>query len=735
MRWLAPALAAAVAACAGPPLPPEEPKRSLEPGVAPIIFHTLNRSLPVETRRQDLTETLHGQLVADPYRWLEDDDSEEVRTWTQAQNDLLQDQLSRIGERSRLHARLVELLGIGDVTHPAVRRTGRNAFRYFYRRREAGQDHAILYVRDGLAGEDRVLLDPNQLSTDKTTSLDWYFPSRDGSLLAYGLSEGGSEESTLFVRNVATGKDLPDKIERTRYSSVCWRPDNRGFYYARYPEPGSVPEGEESYHRKIFDHVLGSDPKKDPLVYEASKMTHFPSCQISPDGRWLLVSVHQGWSKNELFLADTKKKNLEFVELTTGKTQLYRSVLANDALYLRTNEGAPRYSVYRVDPARPARSEWKQIIREHATDVLDDITVVGGQVLASFMRDAASRLERFDATGNSLGPVALPSVGTSDGFSGVHDGAEGFFNFESFARPDGIWRLDLKTGKVDPWVTVKSPIVPDDFVVVTREAKSKDGTRVPYFVVHKKGLELDAGDHPTLLYGYGGFNVSLQPRFSRSNYALLERGVVYVQAILRGGGEFGEEWHRDGQLGKKQNVFDDFYAVAEHLIQSGVTTSERLAVSGRSNGGLLVATAVTQRPELFRVGISGVPLTDMLRYHRFLIAKLWIPEYGSPDDPEQFEWLHAYSPYHRVVDGTEYPAVLLTTAESDTRVHPMHARKMAAALQYATGSERPVLLRIETQAGHGAGKPVTKIADEHADVYAFLLWQLGLVAQAPGDPD
>ena len=717
------------AACRGPePLPPENPKTTYPTApVAPVIFETLESSSPaIETRRGETVDILHGTKIADPYRWLEKD-SKEVEAWIAEQNALLDSTLEKLPDRDAIHHRLTELLSIGDVSHPSVKRVARNRYRYFYSRRKAGQDQPVLYVRDGLEAPDRTLIDPNSMSQDNTTSLDWYFPSNDGALLAYGISEGGSELSTLFIRDVSTGKDLSDRITRTRYSSICWLPGNKRFYYARYPAPGSVPRGEETYHRRIYEHVIGRSPEQDPLIFEAREMTDFPSCSISPDGRWLVVRVHQGWSKNEVYIADTRAKKLEFVKVAGGKNQLYYTVIRNDRLYIHTNDGAPRYALYSTDPSTPQREHWRPLIAEKEHDVLSDVHVVGGQILATYMRDAASRLERFHLDGKSIGEVELPTVGTSDGFSGLPDGDEAFFNFESFAQPDGIRRIDLKTGDVTEWASVDSNLDSGAFAVTSGKARSKDGTLVPYYAVHKKGVPLAGGNHATLLYGYGGFNVNLQPRFTRSVYAFLERGGVYVQANLRGGGEFGEDWHRSGQLDKKQNVFDDFIAVAEHLIAQRVTTQSRLGIFGRSNGGLLVAAAVTQRPDLFRAAISGVPLTDMIRYHRFLIAKLWIPEYGSSEDPEQFKWLYAYSPYHRVRAGTKYPAVLFTTAASDTRVHPMHARKMAAALQWATSSKRPVFLRSETKAGHGAGKPVTKTAEEFADIYSFLMWQLGLL--------
>ena len=731
IRPLAAVLGLAAACAAPPPLPPEQPAQppaARAKLVDVIVERSSGRTLPaIETRREDRVETLHGVRIADPYRWLESSDSPEVRAWVDAQNDLTEKALAKVADRDAIHSRLDELMAIGHVSLPTVRRTKNGALRYFFTKREGEQDQPVLLVRDGLGGKDRVLVDPNAMSADKTTSLDWYSPSHDGSLVAYGTSEGGSEESTLRVRDVASGKDLPDTITRARYSSVCWLADNKRFFYARFPAPGSVPEGEEKYHRKLYDHVLGRDPEKDPMVFGKDQpMTDFPSCTGSPNGRWLVVRVHQGWSKSSLWLADTSAAKLAFSRITDDKEHVYDPLALDDVIYVKTNEGAARYAIWAVDPKRPERASWKKIVGEHKSDVIGGFDAVGGQLFVSYLDKAVSRLERFDRSGKSLGAIPLPTLGTSDGFSGIHDGKEVFFDFESFAIPPSVRRMDLATGKVEVWQEVRANVDTKDFVVAPGAAKSKDGTRVPYLVVRSKRVDDKSGDNPTLLYGYGGFNVNLQPRFSRTNILFLERGGVYVQANLRGGGEFGEEWHRAGQLDKKQNVFDDFIAVAEDLIAEKLTSPSRLAIHGRSNGGLLVAAAVTQRPDLFRAAVSGVPLTDMLRYQNFLIAKLWIPEYGSAEDPKQFAWLHAYSPYHRVEQGTRYPAVLLTTAVSDTRVDPMHARKMAAALQHATRSGLPILLRTEVQAGHGAGKPIHKIVDEYADVFAFLFWQLGM---------
>jgi prolyl oligopeptidase len=735
-RWIRLAVLGCLAAAActsPPPLPAETVSESTSraPVARVIVENNEDPLQPVKTRREDRVDLVHGVEVPDPYRWLEKTDDAEVDAWVRAQNELLERSLARLPSMAAIESRLETLLEIGQVSLPAVRRTASGALRYFFTKREGQQDQPVLLVRDGVGGKDRVLVDPNAMSADKTTSLDWYAPSWDGSLIAYGTSEGGSEESTLRVRDVSTGKDLPDVITRARYSSVCWARGNKRFFYARFPAPGSVPPDEEKYHRRIYEHVLGNDPDRDPLVFgKGQPMTDFPSCTISPNGRWLVVRVHQGWSKSSLWLGDTTKPKLELVEITRDKEHLYDPTALDDVIYVRTNEGAPHYALWAVDPKNPGRERWKPVIREHASDVLGSFDAIGGQLFVSYLARAVSRLERFDTSGKSLGAIELPTIGTNDNFSGLPDGKEVFFDFESFAVPPSVRRMDLTTGKLEIWQEVTAPIRPGDFVVAPGKAKSRDGTEVPYLMVHAKRVSLTTGENPTLLYGYGGFNVSLQPRFSRTNFLFLERGGVYVQANLRGGGEFGEDWHRAGQLEKKQNVFDDFIAVAEDLIADKVTRADKLAIHGRSNGGLLVAAAVTQRPELFRAAVSGVPLTDMIRYQHFLIAKLWIPEFGSADDAQQFKWLWAYSPYHRVRPGTAYPAVLLTTGVSDTRVDPMHARKMAAALQHASSSGHPVLLRTELQAGHGAGKPIHKVLEEYTDVFGFVLWQLGMLDEA-----
>jgi len=663
-------------------------------------------------------------MVSDPYRWLENGESDEVRKWTDEQNVLTRRVLDRVRDRDKLHDRLSELLSIGTLTAPVVRRLQKGRLRYFYTRRDGEQNQPILYVRDGIRGADQALVDPNVLAPDGTTALDWWSPSNDGKLLAFGLSQNGDEESTLYLRDVDKKEDLPDKIDRTRFASIAWLPDSKSFYYTRHPRKGTVPEGEEPYHRTIFSHKIGDDPEKDAYVFgKGRKITDWPGIEVSPNGRWLVVTVHQEWTKNELYIKDLHNKTgAGFTPLAVGVDARFVPTVRNDVIYIRSNDGAPRYKLYAVDPKRPERPHWKEILAER-TDVLDSATVVGSDVIATYLADASSKILRFSLTGQEKGEVELPTLGSSSGTSGRWDGDEAFYDFSSFAVPPTVYRLDLRSGKSEVWEAIEAPIDATAFQIERIRGTSKDGTKVPLFVVHKKGLIKD-GATPTLLTGYGGFATNVVPTFTRSSYLLLERGGILAVANLRGGGEFGEHWHRDGMRDKKQNVFDDAVAAASELVASRYTDPAHLAVMGGSNGGLLVGALITQRPSLFRAAVCSVPLLDMLRYHKFRIARLWTPEYGSPDDPREFEWLYAYSPYHHVRAGTQYPAVLFTTAESDSRVDPLHARKMTAALQAATTSEHPILLRVETKAGHGAGKPKSKVVEELTDVYSFLFAEL-----------
>jgi prolyl oligopeptidase len=683
---------------------------------------------PAKTEK--VADTLHGVAVPDPYRWLEDGESRAVKEWTAKQNALTRSVLDKVPGREKVRARLDEYLDVGTIAGGVPRRG-----RVFFTKREGKQNQAVLYVREGEKAS--VVVDPNPLAKDGTVTLDWWFPSRDGKHVAYGLSSAGSEQSTLRVRDVSTGKDLPDTIERTRAASVAWTPDGKGFYYTRYPKPGGVPKGEENYNRHVFYHELGTDPAEDAEVFGRGRPAQdWPLVALSPDGRWLVVTVEKGWAKNEVFVKD-RLKNEDFFPLVEGVDAIFKVVPRDDRLYVLTNDKAPRFKLMSVEPHKWDRKYWKEVIPEGA-DVIEAVLPNGPYLAVLSSRSATSRIDLFidGKWRNSLGVR-----GTITGLRGEADGEELFYNYQSFTDAPGLYRWNMRAEgaavkQPEVWEKVKSGIDPDRYRVEQVNYQSKDGTPISMFIIEKRPpvkvvgkqpLPPRTGKTPTVLYGYGGFNIALTPTFNPARYLpIVDRGGIMAVANLRGGSEYGEEWHRAGMLDKKQNVIDDFIAAAEFLIKDGYTDKEHLAIMGRSNGGLLVGAALTQRPDLFRAAVCGVPLLDMVRYHKFLIAKLWVPEYGSADDPDQFKWLHAYSPYHRVKDGVAYPAVLLTTAESDTRVDPLHARKMAARLQAATSSDRPILLRLEEKAGHGQGKPRGKLLDEETDVWTFLFAQLGV---------
>ena len=693
---------------------------ALAPSFLPAAEPAAKPEPPV-TRTEEVVDEVHGTRIADPYRWLEDGSREEVHAWVEAQNAYTRSLLDARPGREAARARLTSLLSIGTLTSPVPRRG-----RYFYTRREGSQNQPILYVRDGVKGKDRVLLDPNALSADGTAALDWWYPTDDGKLLAYGVSTSGDEKSTLRILEVDTGKTLQDVIPNTRYCSLGWLPDKSGFYYTRYPAAGEVPAGQENYNRHVFFHRLGSDWSKDPKIFgEQRRPEEIIELSVSPDGAWMTLMVAEGWSRSDFYVKDLKQEGSPIVPVAEGIDALFQGEVVDGTLYLLTNWEAPRYRLFAVDPKKPQRANWRLLIPQ-SDAVLSEAHYASGRIVALYLKDASSRLVVHSASdGKKIKDVSLPALGSIEGVGTQHDGEEAFFEFDSFTVPPSVFRIDLKTGAVSQWDAVKADLDLKGMVVEQVFYPSKDGTKISMFLVHRKGVKLD-GRNAVVLYGYGGFNISMTPSFSRALVLWLERGGVYAVANLRGGGEYGEDWHRAGMLDRKQNVFDDYLAAAQWLIDRKYTTSERLAIYGGSNGGLLVGAAMTQKPELFKAVVCAVPLLDMVRYHNFQIARLWVPEYGSAEDPAQFKVLYAYSPYHRVKDKTAYPAVLLTAAESDSRVDPMHARKMAALLQKSTSSGRPILLRIETKAGHGIGKPLTKQIEESTDTWSFFLWQLGL---------
>ncbi len=726
---------------------------------------------PPKAEIKPYAEIFHGTRVVDNYRWLEDANSPETKKWVEDEMAYTRSILDPLPARAAIEKRLTELLAIGNVTPPQI--AGRY---YFYTRREGMQNQPVLYVRENLAeiaraearehiGEatpetaddakqtpatanapDRVLVDVNQLAADGTVALDWFEPSYNGKYVAYGTSTGGSEMSTLHIIDTKTGELVADTIERTRACSIAWLHDNSGFYYTRYPNKGDVPAGEEMYNRHVFFHMLGTPIETDDKIFgEGRDPEDWPSVQLSNDGHWLLINVSEGWTKSELYLMDLIKGTPP-TRVTTGKEFLYSADMYDGKLYITTNEDAPRYRLFVTDAGDYDRSHWKELIPQ-SDAVLQSAAVYGRNLFAQYEQNATSQLKMFDLDGKKISDIGLPALGTVFATSGRWNRDEAFFGFQSFTVPPAIYRVDLKPVRVvsgdgsgrfeghviaNPilWTKVDAPSIdPSNYEVDQEWFNSKDGTRVPMFVVHKRGLQ-KTGHTPTLLTGYGGFNISFTPGFNRAAYLWLEHGGIYAVANLRGGAEFGEDWHRAGMLDKKQNVFDDMIAAAQHLISSKYTDARHLAIQGGSNGGLLMGAMITQRPDLFRAVICQVPLLDMLHYENFQIAKLWIPEYGTAENPEQFKWLYAYSPYHHVKALGEYPAILFMTADTDTRVDPMHAKKMTAEMQAeaANGAShtRPILLRIESKAGHGAGKPVTKQIEEYTDVYSFLFWQLGV---------
>jgi prolyl oligopeptidase len=715
------------------------------PKAAPEISAKVPLKTPPEARTMPVIDEYHSQQIADPYRWLEDSTSPDTRQFVAAQNAYTRSVLENIPGRDELRRRVEQLLTIGRVASPRI--GGNN---YFYERRDGRQNQAVVYVREGRDGKalqknDRALIDVNALAPDGTIALDWWYPSEDGKYVAFGTSPNGSELSTLQVIETSTGKLLAEKIERTRAASVAWLPDSSGFYYTRYPRPGDVPSGEEVYNRRVFFHHLGlagnAEGAHDPLIFPADGIElapqQWPNVYISNGGRWLLVEVSEGWTKTELYLKDLSATVLvsqdpaapqgRFQRITTGGNFLYHAEILDGHLYITSNEGAPRFRVFEAACALPERGNWEEIIPEADAVIEGRAAIIARKLFVHSIRNASSQLSLFDLDGKPLAEVAMPALGSIFDLGGNWNSAFGFFGFVSYAIPPTVFEVSLN-GQTTEWARVKSDIDPARYQVEQLWFNSKDGTRVSMFVVSKKGL-MKNGSNPTLLSGYGGFNVGRTPFFNRNvMLLLLEQGGVYVDVQLRGGNEFGEDWHRDGMLDKKQNVFDDFIAAAEHLIAESYTDAAHLAIQGGSNGGLLMGAALTQRPDLFRAVICQVPLLDMLRYQNFQIAKLWIPEYGSSEDPAQFEYLHAYSPYHHVKEDTQYPAVLFMTAESDTRVDPMHAVKMAALLQAeaANGPELPILLRVDVKAGHGVGKPIAKLGDDAVDVWSFLFWQLGV---------
>jgi prolyl oligopeptidase len=664
-----------------------------------------------KTKVEPVTEIIHGVKITDPYRWLEDQNSPETRAWIEEQIHYTDSKLDGLAIRDRIRERLTALLTSERVNAPTER-----GGRYFYTKRAPGQEQFITYVRHGLDGPDRVLVDPNSLSADHTVSAGILELSLDGSIAAIFTRQGGEDETSVTFLEVDANKPLADKLPKARYDGISILKDKSGLYYGIWTPAGP----------RIRFHRFGSDPAQDATVFgEQYGPERGLETSLSDDGRYLMItnSLGSAGRRTEIFM-----KSLDvdgpFQPIVQGIEARFSGAIGGDTLFLQTDWNAPNGRVLAVDLKHPERKNWREIVAERKFN-LDDMSLAGGRLALSYLEDVHTRIEIVDSDGKHVRDVALPGLGTALGPSGSWNRHEAFITYTSFAQPAIILHYDMETGKSDPWYETKAPFDPKTIEVEQVWYESKDKTRIPMFLVHKHGLARD-GKRPVFLTGYGGFTISEQPMFSATAAIWSEFDGVFAVPALRGGGEFGEKWHRAGQLENKQNVFDDFIAAAEWLIANQYTNPAKLAIAGASNGGLLVGAALTQRPDLFQAVICGAPLLDMIRYHKFKVAKFWVPEYGSADDPEQFKYIYKYSPYHHVTKGVKYPAVMLMTGDADTRVDPLHARKMTALLQASTGSDRPVLLHYDVKAGHSGGLPVTRVIQNQADELAFLAWQLGI---------
>ncbi|MDD3643675.1 MAG: prolyl oligopeptidase family serine peptidase, partial [Candidatus Krumholzibacteria bacterium] len=654
---------------------------------------------PPGTRVDEVVDTIHGVAVADPYRWLEDQQSPETRAWIDAQNEHTDSFIAKLPYREWIGARLGELMKIDQISRPFER-----GGRYFLSRRAADQDLWVIYMRESLDGEDRILVDPHDLSADLTTSVGINDVSSDGKLLAYYIREGGEDEVSIRFLDIDSGEHLDEDLPKGHFFGLSITPDKRGFYYAKHVnEVGS----------RVYYHAMGTDAASDPLVFgEGYGPGMGIGCSITDDGRYLGIMVFHGSAgqKSEVYYKDLASDGPIFA-LVNDIEARFEPDYGGGTVFMNTNWDAPNGRILAADPAAPSRENWKEIIPEREDAVIEGFSVAGGRLFVNYMENVQSKVRVFGPDGSYLREISFPTIGTVSGVSGRWGSDEAFFAFTSFHVPTTIYRYGVAEGTQEVWYRLSVPVDTENIAVEQVWYESKDATKVPMFLMYRKGLERD-GRNPTVLTGYGGFNVSMKPGFRATAIPWVERGGIVAIPNLRGGGEFGEKWHQAGMLAEKQNVYDDFIAAAEWLIGQKYTSSDRLAISGGSNGGLLVGAVMTQRPELFKAVVCSYPLLDMVRYHRFLLARFWVPEYGSSEDPEQFRFLHAYSPYHNVREGVKYPATLFITGDADTRVAPLHARKMAAMLQAKTGGEAPILLLYDTKAGHSGGRPVSKVIED-----------------------
>ena len=683
------------------------------------------------SHKSNQVDNYHGTLVADPYRWLEDPDSEETRTWIEAQNQVTFGYLSEIPTREKIKQRLTKLWDYEKYGIPFKEGESLqdgSTERYFYFKNDGLQNQSVFYTLKTLEDQPKVLLDPNKLSEDGTVALSGLSISEDGKLLAYGLSASGSDWQEWKVRDVETGEDLQDHLKWIKFSGASWTHDNQGFFYSRYDQPNEKTQLEDvNYYQKLYYHQLGKPQSEDVLIYHRPDQKEWGfSGGVTEDGTYLIISIWLGTdSKNLFFYKDLTNPNAEVVELINQFEADYSFIDNDDSLfYFRTDLNAPRGRVIAIDTKNPAPENWQEIIPQSA-ETLESVGILNNQFVADYLKDAHSQIKIFDLKGAFIREVELPGLGSAGGFGGKRNDTETFYIYTSFTTPGTIYRYDMITGKSTIFRQPEVDFNPDDYETKQVFYESKDGTKVPMFITHKKSIKLD-GNNPTYLYAYGGFNASMTPSFSVSLLVWMEMGGVYAMPNIRGGGEYGEEWHQAGMKDKKQNVFDDFIGAAEWLIANKYTKTDKLAIAGGSNGGLLVGACMAQRPDLFGAALPAVGVMDMLRFHKFTIGWAWTSEYGSADNSEEFPALYAYSPLQNLKPDTAYPATLITTADHDDRVVPAHSFKFAAALQEAHVGDAPTLIRIETKAGHGAGKPTAKIIEEAADKWAFLVRALNV---------
>jgi prolyl oligopeptidase len=676
------------------------------------------------TKRENIVEEIHGKQVSDPYRWLENYTEPEVQKWLKEQHRYTEKVLKQIPNRKDYLQELAQCMALDDIGNPIIK-----GEKLFYRKRTKDENQPILYTQEGLDGEPKELINPNELSTENPIALDWWAPSPNGKYLAYGLSENGDEWSVLHIIDIDKDEILTEKIPRTRACSLAWEPDETGFYYTRFPEKGTVPEGQENYNQKIYYHKLGDSSDKDPLIFgEGKKPTNHYVVELSPNGKYCLLTTHK-YVKTDIHLLDREKN--EIIPIVEGKESLNFATLSDDFIWNLTNQDAPNRTLKKIAISDIGTDNWEEIIPE-SNDLIEQVLIANEKIYTSIMHNVTNQLIIYSIDGTKEKTMDLPDFITirslpQNWHIKFTQKKDFFIQITSFTHPNTIYYYPGEEEKLTVFKEIKAPMPKNDFTVKQIRYTSKDGTKVPMFIVHKKYLKKN-GKNPTILAGYGGFNVAIKPPYLKNSfYFWLKHGGVIAIANLRGGSEFGETWHKAGMLENKQNVFDDFCAAAKWLVDNNYASPETLAAYGRSNGGLLVGAAITQYPELFKAAYSGVPLLDMIRYHKFSIAKFWIPEYGSSDNPNQIDYLLDYSPYHNVEKGKEYPATFFVTAESDSRVDPNHAMKMTAQMQWATNSNEPIILEVERQAGHGVGKPFEKLVESEAGIYLFLGWKTGLL--------